>query len=107
MPQHTVHAPQPFPANKTIMPRKTTTDDTQEPILVERLALLPKTDRKTETEVERIMAYIRAKLKAPWHLLVAAFLLVSKRIRTLNQAHFQDDARLKAFWDCSIHKREI
>lgn len=107
MPQHTVHAPQPFPANKTIMPRKTTTDDTQEPILVERLAPLPKTDLKTETKVERIMAYTRAKLKAPWHLLVAAFLLVSQRIRTLNQAHFQDDARLEAFLDCSIHKREI
>ena len=105
MPQHTVLALQPFPANKTIMPRKTTTDDTQEPILVERLAPLPKTDLKTETDVERIMAYTRAKLKAPRHSLVAAFLFVSQRIRTLNQAHFQDDARLEAFLDCSIHKR--
>ena len=32
------------------MPRKTTTDDTQEPILVDLLAPLPKTDLKTETD---------------------------------------------------------
>ena len=89
------------------MPRKTTTDDTQEPILVERLAPLPKTDLKTEIDVERIMAYTRAKLKESWYFLVAAFLFVSQRIRTLNQAHFQDDARLEAFLDCSIHKKEI
>lgn len=53
------------------------------------------------------MAYTRAKLKAPRHSLVAEFLFVSQRIRTLNQAHFPDDARLEAFLDCSIHKKEI
>lgn len=89
------------------MPRKTTTDDTQEPILVERLALLPKTDLKTETDVERIMAYPCAKLKASWHLIVAAFLLVSHRIRTLNQATFQMMRAWRLSWMVPFIKRKF